>query len=142
MSFVAKYISIADYARSLYKEKQFLEAVSVLGMVSKLYKDLPMESVKNLVDSLLDSYSVQASKVSCYTDPWSCVYCSSVLEDPVTLICGHSCCKKCLLRDITGVCKKCKLKYVPIDEDPIDVEPYIKVTVLSGLLINLYIEIT
>jgi len=127
-----------DYARSLYKEKQFLEAVSVLGMVSKLYKDLPMESVKNLVDSLLDSYSVQASKVSCYTDPWSCVYCSSVLEDPVTLICGHSCCKKCLLRDITGVCKKCKLKYVPIDEDPIDVEPYIKVSIIISELATKY----
>ena len=104
-----------------------MEAVSVLGMVTKIYKDLPMEAVKNLVDSLLDSYSVQASKVSCYTDPWSCIFCSSVLEDPVTLICGHSCCKKCLLRDITGLCKKCKLKYVPIEEDPIDVEPYIKV---------------
>ena len=55
------------------------------------------------------------------------MFCSSVLEDPVTLICGHSTCKRCLLRDLTTVCRKCKVKYEPIEEDPIDVEPYVKV---------------
>ena len=75
----------------------------------------------------LKNYSQEARKVSCTTDPWSCVFCTSVLEEPVTLTCGHSSCKKCLLRDLTTVCRKCKMKYEPIEEDPIDVEPYVKV---------------
>ena len=58
--------------------------------------------IKNLVDSLLDYYSEQSATVTCHTGAWSCVFCSSVLEDPVTLICGHSCCKKCMLRDVTS----------------------------------------
>ena len=80
-----------------------------------------------LVDDLLQNYSGEARKVSCSTDAWSCVFCTSVLEDPVTLLCGHSTCKRCLLRDLTTVCRKCKVKYEPIEEDPIDVEPYVKV---------------
>ena len=79
------------------------------------------------MDDLLQNYSQEARKVSCCTDPWSCVFCTSVLEDPVTLTCGHSTCKRCLLRDLTTVCRKCKVKYEPIEEDPIDVEPYVKV---------------
>lgn len=98
--------------------------------------DLPMENVKFLVEDLLQNYSLDASKVSCSTDPWSCVFCSSVLEEPVTLTCGHSCCKKCLLRDLSTVCKKCKAKYEPIEEDPIDVEPYMKVRTVTYLTLN------
>merc|ERR1719474_591449 len=54
------------------------------------------------------------------------------------MTCGHATCKKCLVRDITGVCKKCKTKYNPIEEDPIDVEPYIKVCILTSELVGKY----
>lgn len=127
-----------DYARSLCKEKKLMEAISVLGVVSKLTSDIPMESVKELVESLVEKYSAQAASTSFYIDSWSCVFCSSVLDEPVTLTCGHATCKKCLVRDITGVCKKCKTKYAPIEEDPIDVEPYIKVCILTSELVGKY----
>ena len=86
-----------------------------------------MESVKELVDGLIATYSGHAMKKTCYTDAWSCVFCATVLVEPVTLTCGHSCCTKCLMKDLTGTCKKCGVKYEPIEEDPVDQEPHIKV---------------
>ena len=130
--------NFADYARWLCSCKKFNEAISILTLVSKLNKNLPMEAVNNLVERLLETYSPQSATVSCYTDPWSCVYCSSVLEEPVTLTCGHSSCKKCMLRDVNSVCKKCKVKYLPVEEDPIDVEPYVKVNVVVSGLVTKY----
>ena len=134
----SRFKNVSEHARSLTKEKRFKEAISVLGVVSKLCKDLPMEEVKDLVDNLVNNYEDQATLVSCYTDPWSCVFCSCVLEEPVTLTCGHSCCKKCLMRNISSLCKKCKSKYEPPEEDPIDIEPYIKVNILVGELVKKY----
>jgi len=127
-----------DHSRRLTREKRFSEAISVLGVVSKLCIELPMEAVKDLVESLIESYSSQASSVSVYTDPWSCVFCSGVLEDPVTIICGHSCCRRCFMRNFNNTCRKCKAKYEPPEEDPIDIEPYIKVNILISELVKKY----
>lgn len=127
---------LLDYSKSLSHSQRFNEAISVLSICSKLIPELPMENVKFLVDDLLENYSQDARKVSCTTDPWSCVFCTSVLEDPVTLTCGHSTCKRCLLRDLTTVCRKCKVKYEPIEEDPIDVEPYVKIDILVCELVK------
>lgn len=126
-----------DYARTLVREKKFKEAISVLSLCSKL-ASLPMESVREMVDSLIDNYSVHASKKTCHTDAWSCVYCATVLMEPVTLACGHTCCKKCLMKDLTGVCKKCGSKYEPIEDDPIDQAEHIKVSILVSELVNKY----
>ena len=32
------------------------------------------------------------------TDPWSCAACAGILVEPITLNCGHSSCKKCILK--------------------------------------------
>jgi len=124
-----------DYARSLARERKFKEAVSVFSLCSRL-ATLPMESIRELVDNLIEAYSGHAYKKTCYTDPWSCVFCATVLVEPVTLACGHSCCKKCLLKDLTGVCKKCGNKYEPIDEDPIDEAEHVKVSILVSELVS------
>jgi len=123
-----------DYARSLVRDRKFKEAISVFSLCSKL-STLPMESVRELVDTLIDSYSVYSSKKSLHTDPWSCVFCATVLVEPVTLTCGHSTCKRCLMKDLTGVCKKCVTKYEPIEEDPIDEAEHIKVSILVSDLV-------
>jgi len=124
-----------DYARSLVREKKFKEAISVFSLCTKL-GSVPMESIRELVDNLIDAYSGHASKKTCHTDPWSCIYCATVLVEPVTLACGHSCCKRCLMKDLTGVCKKCGSKYEPIEEDPIDEAEHIKVSILVSELVN------
>ena len=36
------------------------------------------------------------------------------------------------------MCKKCKVKYTPVEQDPIDVEPYVKVNVSVSELVNKY----
>ena len=115
-----------DYAKALVREKKFKEAISVYSLCTKL-GSVPMESIQDLVDSLIDSYSGHANKKTWHTDPWSCIFCATVLVEPHTLLCGHSCCKGCLLKDLTGICKKCGTKYDPIEEDPIDEAEYIKV---------------
>jgi len=126
---------ILDYAKALVREKKFKEAISVYSLCTKL-GSVPMESIQDLVDSLIDSYSGHANKRTWHTDPWSCIYCATVLVDPHTLLCGHSCCKGCLLKDLTGICKKCGTKYDPIEEDPIDEAEYIKVSILTSELVN------
>ena len=108
------------------RERKFNEAISVYSLCSKL-ANVPMESIQELADSLIDSYSGQAGLKTFHTDPWSCIFCATVLVEPVTLSCGHSCCKKCLLKDLTRICKKCGSKYDPIEEDPIDEAEYIRV---------------
>jgi len=126
---------ILDYASALVREKKFNEAISVYSLCSKL-ANVPMESIQELVDSLIDSYAGQAGLKSFHTDPWSCIYCATVLVEPVTLSCGHSCCKKCLLKDLTRICKKCGSKYDPIEEDPIDEAEYVKVSILVTELVS------
>ena len=70
------------------------------------------------MEDLLEKYRKDARKVSYTTDPWSCLFCTSVLEDPVTLPCGHSTCKLCLLKDLTKVCRKCRAKYERGEDPP------------------------
>ena len=57
--------------------------------------------------------------------PWSCPSCSGVLVEPLTLPCGHSYCKKCLMRiaksNVTAneaSCKKCGAKWFPLMSKP------------------------
>jgi len=57
--------------------------------------------------------------------PWSCPSCSGVLVEPLTLPCGHSYCKKCLMRIAksnatanTASCKKCGAKWFPLMSKP------------------------
>ena len=57
--------------------------------------------------------------------PWSCPSCSGVLVDPLTLPCGHSYCKKCLIRiaktkstSNTASCAKCGSKWFPLMSKP------------------------
>jgi len=96
---------------------------------------LPMEVAKELGEGLIDYYSMHIGKKTQHTDYWSCSMCATVLVDPVTLNCGHSVCKKCLLKDLGGLCRKCGTKYDPIDPDPVDEEVHVKVTVLINELV-------
>lgn len=71
----------------------------------------------------------------------SCCICATVLVDAVTLgSCGHSVCKKCVLRDLSSACKKCGTAYEPFNTDPMDEESNIKLSILVCELTNKYWE--
>jgi len=80
--------------------------------------NLPMEVVRELSDRMIDFYSqyngrrgLRGDRGTFNTDPWSCCICATVLVEPMSLPCGHSVCKKCLAKDISGLCRKCGTKY-------------------------------
>ncbi|XP_037069975.1 LON peptidase N-terminal domain and RING finger protein 3-like [Pollicipes pollicipes] len=45
-----------------------------------------------------------------YAHPFSCPICDFVLSEPVTLLCGHTYCKKCLVKWKPNACRLCKRK--------------------------------
>ena len=71
----------------------------------------------------------------------SCCICATVLVDAITLgSCGHSVCKKCVLRDLSSACKKCGTAYEPFNTDPMDEESNIKLSILVCELTDKYWE--
>lgn len=50
-----------------------------------------------------------------FTHPFSCPICDFVLSEPVTLMCGHTYCKKCLIKWKPNVCRLCKKKLYVCD---------------------------
>jgi len=129
-----------EYARALTKDKKFKEALSVISLCSQM-ASLSTDVIQEFGAELIDFYSVHIGKGSFHTDPWSCCICGTVLVDAVTLgSCGHSVCKKCVLRDLTSACKKCGTAYEPFNTDPVDEESNIKLSILVCELTNKYWE--
>jgi hypothetical protein len=46
---------------------------------------------------------------------FSCPICIDVLKNPITIVCGHSFCEKCLIRSLTS-CPLCKAKFSPYEK--------------------------
>merc|ERR1712032_1062859 len=106
-----------EYARALTKDKKFKEALSVISLCSQM-ASLSTEAIQEFGAELIDFYSVHIGKGSFNTDPWSCCICATVLVDAITLgSCGHSVCKKCVLRDLSSACKKCGTAYEPFNSE-------------------------
>ena len=100
-----------------------------------------MEAIEDLGGELISFYSEHIGKRVLSTDPWSCCICATVLVDPITLgPCGHSVCKRCALRDIDSVCKKCGAQYESFNNDPMDEEASVKLSVLVAELVDKYWE--
>ena len=100
-----------------------------------------MEAIEDLGGELISFYSEHIGKRVLSTDPWSCCLCATVLVDPITLgPCGHTVCKRCALRDIDSVCKKCGAQYESFNTDPMDEEASVKLSVLVLELVDKYWE--
>ena len=61
--------------------------------------------------------------------PFSCPICDFVLSEPVTLLCGHTYCKKCLVKWKPNACKVCKRRLYGHDFDSVRVN-----VLVSGLV--------
>merc|ERR1711990_1384418 len=129
-----------EYARALTKDKKFKEAFSVISLCSQM-ASVSTEVIQQFGAELIDFYSVHIGKGTFNTDPWSCCICATVLVDAITLgSCGHSVCKKCVLRDLSSACKKCGTAYEPFNTDPMDEESNIKLSILVCELTDKYWE--
>jgi len=128
-----------DYAKSLAQEGKFGEALSIYSMVTKQSgpnKDL----LSDISQQLMDYYSKQNRhrRSVLATDPWSCCACAGIIIEPVTLPCGHSVCKKCLIKDFSETCKKCGSKHQAVEPDPVNDTENIKTSILVADLVNKY----
>ena len=75
--------------------------------------------------------SVQSSsleRLKCI-HPFSCPMCDFVLSEPVTLLCGHTYCKKCLVKWKPNACKVCKKRMYGYEFDSAKVN-----VLVSGLV--------
>ncbi|KAK7097346.1 LON peptidase N-terminal domain and RING finger protein 3-like isoform X2 [Littorina saxatilis] len=103
------YLGLAD---SFARGGQFTKAFDAYTNAFRLGRVTP-EKLKHLVTALIESLSQDSSssggqqnsmKKSCM---FTCVLCRGLLNDPVTIKCGHTFCRKCLERDRTKTCKVC-----------------------------------
>lgn len=71
------------------------------------------EKLKHLVTALVDSLSQECGSsgsqgsTTIKSSMFTCVLCRGLLEEPVTIPCGHTFCRKCLDRDRSKACKVC-----------------------------------
>lgn len=125
-----------DYALKLAKENKFKGAACVFSACfnqTSVQHDRISEFAQYLIEYYL-SLSIGRDTTR-LIDPWSCMSCAGVLVDPITITCGHTYCKKCLIKNTSRDCLKCGSKWEPMDEteakDP-------KVTILVSELVQKY----
>uniref|UniRef100_A0A673C289 Uncharacterized protein n=2 Tax=Sphaeramia orbicularis TaxID=375764 RepID=A0A673C289_9TELE len=53
---------------------------------------------------------------SVYAEDLTCSVCLSLFSDPVTLLCGHSFCRKCITDSLTTQCPLCQVSFPSSDE--------------------------
>ena len=102
------YLGLAD---SLAKSGDFKKAFEAYSNAYRLGKIGP-EKLKHLVSALVDNLAKKEGLLPPMpeeVDMFSCALCKAVFIDPVTVPCGHTFCRKCLLRDETGTCRKCNV---------------------------------
>lgn len=103
----------------------FMEAMSLLIQIQRAFgTNIASEEIKKLVDaftekivSMYTSAVAESSESSLLklTD-FSCPSCFEVLEEPHTLLCGHSYCNKCLQKESVGnQCRLCSYRFNGVD---------------------------
>ena len=131
---------------NLAKLKEVLETFS---LQLKDNDGLTSNDIKNFVDLLYESSrppstqspssdgSVTAKENSgspglkAPADSWSCANCHGVLADPITLPCGHCCCRRCTLKEFESLrpsCGRCKARL------KFSRSPFVRVNVLVNSL--------
>lgn len=101
------YLGLAD---SFARGKQFGKAFEAYSKAFKLGNISPGK-LKHLVEGLIEtvkqdlgeSLSNMNNKNSIFT----CLICRGLLNDPVSIPCGHTFCRKCLEKEKNRICRKC-----------------------------------
>ncbi|XP_033744047.1 LON peptidase N-terminal domain and RING finger protein 3-like [Pecten maximus] len=101
------YFGLADsFARSGHFERAFESYCSAFRLTNSVRPGLLKHLVTALVDTVKQDSVVEDAMMNknCI---FTCVLCRGLLNDPVTIPCGHTFCRKCLEREQSRPCKKC-----------------------------------
>ncbi|KAG5848270.1 hypothetical protein ANANG_G00096690 [Anguilla anguilla] len=106
-------------ADALASENRLKEAIDVFSMALR-YGCVRPEKLSTLLDCILRNFKKNVGgepaaqptvktrdSESNAADVFSCPGCARFLSEPVTIVCGHSYCKRCLQRHMFSKCKLC-----------------------------------
>ncbi|XP_021953809.1 LON peptidase N-terminal domain and RING finger protein 3 [Folsomia candida] len=102
----------------------FMEAMSLLVQLHRaLGPNIVSEEIKKLVEAFTGKIvDMHAKTVSETTESplkladFSCPICFDVVQEPHTILCGHSYCKQCLLKESIGhQCRLCSYRFNDVD---------------------------
>lgn len=125
---------VLSKADALASENRLKEAVDMFSVAHR-YGPVRPDQLSSLVGCVLRNFKKKSEESSAKSEPnWTqdcefdCPGCHSFLAESVTVICGHTYCKRCIQH---GTLSKCKLCSEDIRRRPGD--PRVNV-ILSGLL--------
>ncbi|XP_060064809.1 LON peptidase N-terminal domain and RING finger protein 3-like [Ylistrum balloti] len=101
------YFGLGDsYARSGHFERAFESYCSAFRLTNTVRPGALKHLVTALVEAVKQDSVVEDAMMNknCI---FTCVLCRGLLNEPVTIPCGHTFCRKCLEREQTKPCKKC-----------------------------------
>lgn len=98
-----------SYASYLAEAGQVVDSLEVLYHVCKLYPvstEMLSPVVAKIVEYLRQDW--RENGWSGCRNSFSCPCCWGVLHDPITILCGHTYCKRCLLKEAPRTCRVCQ----------------------------------
>ncbi|XP_073322972.1 LON peptidase N-terminal domain and RING finger protein 1 [Pagrus major] len=106
---------ILQKANALASENCLKEAIDWFSAAMR-YGPVRPEHLSTFVDCILRNFKTKTTGPHALSDTedntgddvFDCPSCRSFIGEPVTLACGHSCCKRCLQRRLLSKCKLCK----------------------------------
>lgn len=102
-----------SYATFLGQGGSVKESLEVLHHIYKLYS-MSTDKLFPVVSTIIDYLRQESRENTAWPPPsrnvFSCPCCWGVLHEPVTLQCGHSYCRRCLLKENLKTCRVCQTK--------------------------------
>lgn len=118
-----------SYATLLAEKGQVVESLELLFHTYKLYNmssDKLYQVISKVVDYLRLNWKENGPPPT--RNVFSCPVCWGVLHEPLTLVCGHTYCRKCLLKEQLRMCRVCQFKLK--DKGIANVKPNVLVATL------------
>lgn len=101
-----------SYAIQLSGTGKISDTLEVLFHTYRLY-NMTTDKIYQIVGKIVDHLRTEAREngnLSTLRNVFSCPTCMGVLCDPITLPCGHTYCRRCLLRENLKICRVCQTK--------------------------------
>ncbi|XP_066992983.2 LON peptidase N-terminal domain and RING finger protein 3 [Anabrus simplex] len=100
------------YGNSLARCGQLRQAIDVFSHCCRL-GHVPLERMRHLTAALADAVVASCNptlKTMDVSSSFTCGMCEGALVMPVTVPCGHTFCRKCVIKDASKMCCKCGFK--------------------------------